>query len=260
MKPVEIIEPKCPLVLAMPHSGTYVPEDIRAHLNEAGQTLSDTDWHIDRLYAALLPDAGVVKANFHRYVIDANRNPENVSLYPGQNTTALCPVTDFAGQPIWRDGAEPDEQEIARRLQQFYTPYHNALSAMLEQVRERYGYAILYDCHSIRSQLPFLFEGELPVLNIGTNDGKSCAAQIENIAVDICKASGFSTVLNGRFKGGWTTRYYGRPAENIHAIQMEIAQCAYMQEQEPWAYQQEKAERLRADLKKLLSALHDLSL
>lgn len=221
-----------PVILAMPHGGTFVPDDIFARLNARGQELADTDWHIDQLYAGLLPSATVVAAHFHRYVIDANRGPDDASLYPGQNTTGLCPVTDFDGQPIWLD--PPDADDIAARKATYHAPYHAALAEQIERIRALHGGVILYDCHSIRSNIPFLFDGTLPIFNIGTNAGASCAQAVSDAVFAPCFAP---KVLNGRFKGGWTTRYYGQPEQGVHAIQMEIAQRAYLTaEQAPWAY------------------------
>lgn len=260
MNVVKITKGTSPIILAMPHSGTWLPDDIRAKLNERGQKLQDTDWHIPTLYAALLPEATVIQANFHRYLIDANRDPEGVSLYPGQNTTGLCPLIDFDNKPIWQKNAEPDEAEITRRITEFHTPYHRAIEQELQRAKAQHGYAILYDCHSIRSEVEFLFEGILPSLNIGTNGGETCANEIEKITLDICKSSPYSTVLNGRFKGGWTTRHYGNPADNIHAIQMEITQRDYMNEAEPFAYDATKADALRATLRTLLTTLETLKL
>ena len=168
MNPVEVKRGEGPLVLGLPHTGTYVPEDIFARLTPLGQTLSDTDWHIDRLYDGLLDGVTTVRANFHRYVIDANRDPSGASLYPGQNTTGLVPMTDFDGRPLWLE--EPDETEIEARRLEWYAPYHAALQAELERVRAIHGVAILYDCHSIRSNIPYLFEGTLPDFNIGRLD------------------------------------------------------------------------------------------
>ena len=259
MNLVEITQPNCPIVLAMPHSGTFVPEGIMNRLNDNGRALKDTDWHVDKLYDGLLPEAGIVKANFHRYVIDANRSPEDSNLYPGQNTTTLCPTTDFEGAPIWRDGMEPNEDDLKQRIHAFHAPYHQALRNMLDKVKTIYGYAILYDCHSICSELPFLFEGTLPTLNIGTNDGKSCATQIEKAVAECCLASNFESVVNGRFKGGWTTRHYGTPDTGIHAIQMEIAQSAYMEEEAPWTYLPKRADTLRNHLADLLLQLNNIT-
>lgn len=214
VNPVEIIQGDGPIVLGMPHVGTFVPDEIRAHLNPRGQMLTDTDWHIERLYDGLLPGVSVVRATFHRYVIDANRPPSGESLYPGRNTTGLVPLTDFDGQPLW--DTEPDAAEIDRRRAAFHAPYHRALQAELERVRARHGVAILYDCHSIRSHIPFLFEGKLPDFNIGTDLGKTCAPEIEAAAVEVTQnATGYTSILNGRFKGGWTTRHYGRDRKSV---------------------------------------------
>ncbi|MCV0426914.1 MAG: N-formylglutamate deformylase [Roseibium sp.] len=261
MQPVEIFRGDSPVVLGVPHSGTFVPAEIEARLNAIGRKLADTDWHVDRLYSGLLPGATMVRANFHRYVIDANRDPEGVSLYPGQNTTTLCPTTDFDGRPIYLEGKEPAEAEIKERRLAWHAPYHSALKAELERVKARHGIAILYDCHSIRSVVPFLFEGTLPDFNTGTNNGKTCAPEIEAMVSDRTKtAEGYTSVLNGRFKGGWTTRHYGRPGEGFHAIQMELAQKTHLAtEDTPFAYDTAKAEKLRLHLKDILTALETLA-
>ncbi|MDQ2066029.1 N-formylglutamate deformylase [Xinfangfangia sp. CPCC 101601] len=258
MKPVEVQQGDSPIILGLPHTGTFLPENIRAALNPRGQVLADTDWHIERLYDQLLPGATTVRATFHRYVIDANRGPEDESLYPGQNTTGLVPLTDFDGHPIWE--REPDAAEVAARLKLWHAPYHAALRAEIERVRARHGVAILYDCHSIRSVIPFLFEGALPDFNIGTVGGQSCAPQIEAETLRICQATGRSTVLNGRFKGGWTTRHYGKPETGVHAIQMELAQSTHLaSELPPYAYDPERAASLRVPLAELLASLAALA-
>jgi N-formylglutamate deformylase len=258
MSVVETLRGSSPVILGLPHTGTEVPPDIWAKLNEEGKKLRDTDWHIHRLYEGLPTNATTVRATFHRYVIDANRDPTGASLYPGQNTTGLVPLTDFDDQPIWIEGAEPDGAETARRLEQFHQPYHDALAAEIDRVKALHGIAVVYDCHSIRSVVPYLFEGELPVFNIGTNEGTTCARAMEVIAYEFAASSPYSTVLNGRFKGGWTTRHYGRPADGVHAIQMEIAQRAYLAaEQEPWAYDAAKAERLRRWLRDILAVIEE---
>lgn len=255
MTPVTLHQGSSPIVLGLPHTGTYVPDAIKAKLNNTGRALADTDWHIDRLYESLLDGATTVRANFHRYVIDANRDPEGVSLYPGQNTTTLVPLTDFDGRNIW--DTPPSDEDIQARRQAFHAPYHAALQAELTRVHALHGIAILYDCHSIRSNIPFLFEGTLPDLNIGTNQGTTCAPEIELAVHDICSAAPeYSNVLNGRFKGGWTTRHYGRPSEGFHAIQMEIAQSAYLStETPPWDYNDARAAPLRAYLSGILKTL-----
>lgn len=260
MKPVEVSRGEGPLVLGLPHTGTWLPDDIRQKLNERGRLLADTDWCVDRLYEGLLPGATTVRASFHRYVIDANRPPDDESLYPGQNTTGLVPTTDFDGEPIWIE--EPDAEAIDARRVAYHAPYHAALAAELERVRSRHGIAILYDCHSIRSHIPFLFEGVLPDLNIGTANGTTCDARFEQAVTEICaRADGYSSILNGRFKGGWTTRRYGRPAEGLHAIQMELAQSTHLESEEPpFSYSEAKAARLRPLLADILNRLADLAL
>ncbi|WP_170427660.1 N-formylglutamate deformylase [Ruegeria arenilitoris] len=250
-----------PIVLGQPHGGTHVPDEIAPRLNGTGRGLTDTDWHINRLYQGLLANVTVVQSHVHRYVIDANRDPAGVSLYPGQNTTTLVPLTDFDGQPIWIEGQEPSDDEVEARRIKYHTPYHDALREELDRVRSKHGVAILFDCHSIRSLIPFLFDGELPVFNTGTNDGQACAPAIEQAVDDTAyRAEGFTSVLNGRFRGGWTTRHYGRPAKGIHAIQMEIAQRAYMDESPPWEWREDRAAKLRPHLKTMLTRLNDLAL
>ncbi|MGJ8546835.1 MAG: N-formylglutamate deformylase [Sulfitobacter sp.] len=259
MMPVEVSQGTGPIVLGLPHTGTYVPPEIFAKLNTGGRGLDDTDWHIHQLYADLLPGATTVRATFHRYVIDANRDPAGGSLYPGQNTTDLVPLTDFDGQDIWQ--IPPSAAEIAQRRAEFHAPYHAALEAELARVHALHGCAILYDCHSIRSGIAFLFDGTLPDFNIGTNMGATCAPEIQSAVQDICAAvQGYSSTLNGRFKGGWTTRHYGRPAAGFHAIQMELAQSTYLaDETAPWTYDLGKAAALRPHLAKILRELAALA-
>lgn len=251
---IEVNRGQSPLILGLPHTGTEIPAEVARHLNARGLGLSDTDWHIHRLYADLVAEVTSVRTRVHRYVIDVNRDPEGVSLYPGQNTTTLVPLTDFDGNPIWR--TEPDAAEIARRRETYHAPYHAALTAEMERVTAIHGFAILYDCHSIRGDIPFLFAGRLPDFNLGTNEGETCAPAIERLAVDGCqRAVGYTWVLNGRFKGGWTTRHYGRPHQGWHAIQMELAQATYCDERPPWRYDPARADRMRGHLKTILTDL-----
>ena len=258
MTPVEVTRGTGPVVLGMPHMGTWLPEDVFARLNPRGQALADTDWHIDRLYAGLLEGATTVRATFHRYVIDANRDPAGVSLYPGQNTTTLVPMTDFDGEPIWNQ--PPSTQDIATQQAAFHSPYHAALAEQIARVKARHGVAILFDCHSIRSRIPFLFDGVLPDLNVGTNDGLTCAALVQDAVWQACEGSEFSAVLNGRFKGDWTTRHYGQPEAHVHAIQLELAQSTYLTAEEPpWSYDNDKALKLRGLLRDILTSLADLA-
>ncbi len=260
MTPVEVIRGDGPIVLGLPHTGTWLPDGVRDRLNTRGLGLADTDWHVERLYHGLLQGATMVRATFHRYVIDANRDPAGQSLYPGLNTTGLVPLTDFDGEDIWN--APPTEAEIGARVETYHAAYHAALQAELERVRALHGVAILYDCHSIRSRIPFLFDGALPDLNIGNNHGVTCHRAIETAVYGLCLADDrYSTVLNGRFKGGWTTRHYGRPNENIHAIQMELAQSTYLAaEAPPWDYDSTAADSLRPLLARMLGRLAHLAL
>ncbi len=257
MSVVEVHRGTLPLVLAFPHTGTFVPPDILSRLNSEGRKLRDTDWHVHRLYEGLVPGASVVRAWFHRYVIDANRDPSGKSLYPGQNTTGLVPLVDFDNRAIWQTGAAPGAGEIAERLERFHRPYHAALLGELERVRDRHGYVILYDCHSIRSPLPFLFQGALPDLNVGDNGGHTCSPAVRGAVMDVCAGQNrFSYVLNGRFKGGWTVRHYGRPGQNVHAIQMELSQHTYLDmRDDAFAYDADRAALLRPVLKAILDAL-----
>ena len=259
MTPVEVMRGDGPVVLGMPHVGTHVPPPVWDRLNDRGRALADTDWHIDRLYADLVPGATVVRGVVHRYVVDVNRDPSGESLYPGQATTGLVPLTDFDGASIWSREPGDDDREVWREA--VHRPYHAALSAEVARVRERHGAALLWDCHSIRSRIPFLLEGRLPDLNIGTYDGRSCGAEVEAAAHEFAASSPFSTVLNGRFKGGWTTRAYGRPGEGVHAVQMEIAQSSYLsREAPPWTYDEGKAARLRRWLSEIIEAARDAAL
>ena len=253
---VEVVKGESPLVLGLPHTGTDLPVEAAARLNEDGLALADTDWHIHELYDRLVPDVTTVRTTIHRYVIDVNRDPAGASLYPGQNTTGLCPVTDFDGRQIYLQGQEPDANEVERRRVTYHDPYHVALAGELDRVRSKHGYAMLYDCHSIRSVIPYLFDGTLPELNIGTNSGASCSLAVQEAAHEFAASSPFTTVLNGRFKGGWTTRHYGRPDSGIHAVQMELAQHTYLEkESPPWDYDTRKSDRLRPWLKDILDAI-----
>ncbi len=259
MNPVEVVRGDGPIVLGLPHTGTYVPDDILADLNERGRGLDDTDWHIHRLYDGLLPHVSTVRATFHRYVVDANRDPSGLSLYPGQNTTGLVPLTDFDGKDIWTNA--PGAAAVEARRVAFHAPYHAALEAEMQRVKGLHGVAILYDCHSIRSNIPFLFAGTLPDFNIGTNLGTTCSPIVQTAIEEVCAAAdGYSSVTNGRFKGGWTTRHYGRASEGLHAVQMELAQSSYLSaEASPWTYDDVKADKLRVHLISILTKLAELA-
>lgn len=258
----DVVDVSCgdsPLILGLPHTGTYVPRDIFDKLNETGKRLADTDWHVHRLYEGLVDNVTSVRALFHRYVIDGNRDPSGASLYPGQNTTELCPTTDFDDNDIYRNGKAPGPDEIEARRVRFHQKYHDTLAAQITRITARHGFAILYDCHSIRSHIPHLFDGKLPDFNIGTFDGKSCGVHVAETVKTICAAAtDYTHVVNGRFKGGWTTRHYGDPDNNVHAIQMELTQSTYMQEHDPWAYLPQTADKIRPILRAVLTGLSQL--
>ena len=246
-----------PLIIDFPHSGVLVPPALEANLTPAARVRPDTDWHVEKLYAfAHGSGATLVIATHSRYVVDLNRDPRGVSLYPGADVTELCPTTTFANEPIWSEGAAPNAADVAARRAQFFDPYHATLHAEIERVRARHGYAVLLDAHSIRSEVPRFFAGRLPDLNLGTANGASCAPALEAIAAGVlAHAPGFSHVVNGRFKGGYVTRHYGAPATTIHALQLEIAQACYMDERPPYPWDPQRASALVAVLTRLVDAL-----
>jgi len=253
-----------PLIVSLPHTGTDIPPEIERRLVSPALARKDTDWWIDRLYdfAAGL-GATVIHTAMSRTVVDVNRDPSGASLYPGQATTELCPTTTFDGEPLYRQGEEPSEGEIAERRTTYFEPYHRALAHEIERLRAMHPCIVLYDCHSIRSVIPRLFEGELPNFNIGTNGGASCDPALERLVEECCADSAFSYVVNGRFKGGWITRRYGRPGDGVHAIQMELACRGYMDEPIgsvtadtwPTPYDPARAEAMRTILKRLLESV-----
>ena len=242
-----------PLLVSMPHVGTYVPPELAARMTDAALVLADTDWHVDRLYDFLDGLGTSVLCPTHsRYVVDLNRPPDGTNLYPGQDTTALVPPDTFAREPIYRPGEAPDEREIPGRVSQYWRPYHDALQRELERIRAAHGYALLWDAHSIASELPRFFSGRLPDLNFGTAAGASCAPAIEAAVFEEARRAAYSAVLNGRFKGGYITRAYGRPAERVHAMQLELSQRTYMNEPRPFEFREDLAGQLRPVLRRLL--------
>lgn len=234
-----------PLLISIPHAGTYVPPEMAADFTATAKATPDTDWHVERLYdfAGAL-GAHIIIATHSRYVVDLNRDPAGNKLYPGQFNSGLCPTETFARQPIY-SGATPDEAKIESRIKKYWQPYHDKITATLAAIKSSHGHAILFDAHSIESKVPALFEGILPTLNLGTADGTSCQQKLAETALSHCQKSGYSHVLNGRFKGGYITRHYGRPDDKIDAIQLEIAQSSYMDEGAPYRYDEVKAAKLK---------------
>jgi N-formylglutamate deformylase len=243
-----------PLLVSLPHDGTALPEDIAARMTPQARRVPDTDWHVARLYAfARELGASLLVPAYSRYVVDLNRPPDDVSLYPGQNTTGLCPLVQFSGEPVYREGEAPQPDEIAARVERYWKPYHAALAAEIERLRGLHGRVVLWEGHSIRSVVPFLFEGRLPDFNLGTAGGASCSPALQQRLAGVLAAERERThVVNGRFKGGYITRHYGRPAAGVDAVQLELAQLNYMDE-DTFEYRPERAAPTQAILRRLLA-------
>lgn len=221
-----------PLLISLPHDGSEIPPALAQRMTASAQQAPDTDWFVSRLYdfgKAL--GASMLVPRYSRYVVDLNRPPDDVSLYPGQNTTGLCPTIQFSGAPVYVDGQSPDSREIAARIERYWQPYHAALRDELQHLRSEHERVVLWEGHSIRGRLPFLFDGQLPDFNLGTASGSSCTSRTQAAIESVLSAqSDYSWISNGRFKGGYNTRYYGQPAEGIEAIQLELVQGNYMDE------------------------------
>jgi N-formylglutamate deformylase len=253
--PFHFIQGQVPLLISMPHVGTDIPDDVAASMNPVAALKADTDWHLPLLYnmrEAL--GASSIHAQYSRYLIDLNRPSDDMNLYPGQDTTGLCPIDTFAKEALYQSGQNPDAKEIQRRVQTYWQPYHQQLQAELQRLRDLHGIAILWDAHSIASQVPRFFNGRLPDLNFGTADQKSCASGLQDALANVMAQHGapYTHVFNGRFKGGHITRHYGQPANNIHAVQLEMSQCVYMDESYPFTYRAEVAAQIQPLLNKLL--------
>jgi N-formylglutamate amidohydrolase len=248
-----------PLVIDVPHAGTHVPPDIAQRLTPIARTVPDTDWHVEKLYAfAAAAGATLMTATHSRFVIDLNRNPAGVALYAGADNTELCPTRTFGNDPIYGEGTLPDAAEVALRRAAYFDPYHAALAAEIERVRAIHGYAVLLDGHSIRAEVPRFFAGRLPDFNLGTADGASCAPNLQAVAADVLASSArFTHIVNGRFKGGYVTRHHGAPARGVHALQLEMAQSAYMNEAPPYRWDAAFAAPLGEVLARLVDALID---
>jgi len=255
----EFNQGRIPLLVSMPHVGTDIPDDIAARMAPCATERADTDWHLKQLYGFLAEmGASTIAARWSRYVIDLNRPPEDTNLYPGLSTTGLCPVDTFGSEPLYREGEQPGEQEVQGRLARYWQPYHSQLRAELDRMLALHGRVVLWDAHSIASVVPRFFEGRLPDLNFGTAQGTTCDSAMEAAIIGVAKAQdAFSVAVNGRFKGGHITRHYGQPAMNVHAIQLEMCQCLYMDESAPFAYRPERAALVQPLLRKLTGAAVD---
>jgi N-formylglutamate amidohydrolase len=250
-----------PLIVDVPHAGTHLPPEIAERLTPMARTVPDTDWHVEKLFAfARSSGATLMVATHSRYVVDLNRDPTGTALYPGADNTELCPTRTFANEAIYAPDAAPKAEEIHARRARYFDPYHAALAAEIERVRARHGRAVLLDAHSIRREVPRFFAGPLPDLNLGTADGASCASQAQAAAaLVLAGAAGFTSVVNGRFKGGYVTRHYGQPSRQVHALQLETAQACYMDEAPPYRWDSARAAELVAVLERLVGALTDWS-
>ncbi len=243
-----------PLLISIPHDGRHIPPEIAKGMTAVGKAIPDTDWHVARLYAfAGELGASVLTANYSRYVVDLNRSASDEALYAGQVSTGLCPGASFAGEPIYSPGKQPDERENRTRVQAYWQPYHERLVSALDEIRARFGYALLWDAHSIPGEVPLLFRGRLPDLNIGTNAGRSCDSTTELAVAGVAEASAYSSVVNGRFKGGYITRQYGKPDNDVHAIQLELVQSCYMDEKS-FRYDDARAATLGETIRQMLRA------
>lgn len=245
-----------PLLISMPHVGTHIPDALLRRMMPIARTVPDTDWHLERLYDfADELGASVLAGTHSRYVIDLNRPPDDTNLYPGKDTTGLCPIDTFAKLPLYRMGEEPDATEMRHRVGAYWKPYHAKLAEELARIRRAHGGALLWEAHSIASEVPRFFPGRLPEFNLGTADGGACTPEVGTRLLDIARAAeGYTAVLNGRFKGGYNTRTYGRPAQGVQAVQLELTQLTYMDEPPPFGFREDRAAKVRPHLKALLAA------
>ncbi|MBB3220573.1 N-formylglutamate deformylase [Pseudoduganella umbonata] len=245
-----------PLLVSMPHVGTAIPDDIAAAMTPAALPKADTDWHLRELYGfARDIGASTLAAHWSRYVIDLNRPADNTNLYPGQDTTGLCPLDTFGREPLYQPGRAPDDAEVRRRLALYWQPYHERLRAELGRLLDRHGRVVLWEAHSIASVVPRFFEGKLPDLNFGSADGASCDPALMDVVTAAARADGRYTIaVNGRFKGGHITRTHGRPGVGIHALQLEMCQSTYMDETAPFGYRPDLAAQVQPLLRRMLEA------
>jgi N-formylglutamate deformylase len=257
MEPYRFTPGTVPLLVSMPHVGTNIPDTIAPRMTAAARGVPDTDWHVDRMYYFVEAlGAASIAATHSRFVIDLNRPPDGTPLYPGASNTELCPTSLFDDTPIYQDGQAPSQTEIAGRIEEYWRPYHQRLETELAAMQAKHGIALLFDAHSIRSMVPRFFDGRLPDINLGTGGGNSADPALAAAAIEAAAdADGYTSVLNGRFKGGYITRQYGRPDKNIHAIQLELTQITYMEEEPPFRFRDDRADAVRPALRRIVEAL-----
>ena len=256
---------RTPLLVSLPHAGTVIPSPLLAAMQPRAIEVEDTDWYLDRLYAFVTDmGASLIVPRYSRYVVDLNRPSDNQPMYAGANNTELCPTRFFTGEALYREGCAPSAVDVARRVQRYWQPYHDALRDELARLRAEHGHAVLFDGHSIKSQLPWLFEGKLPDLNLGTASGTACAPSLRDALAAVLQAPPeapaqvpYSVAVDGRFKGGHITRHYGRPHDGVHAVQLEKCWSTYMREVPPYAWHAARAEQLQPLLRRLVQAMLD---
>ncbi len=246
-KTYDFIEGRCPVFISMPHSGVDIPAEIEIRMTSSAKEKTDTDWYLEQLYDfAAARGYFLISPIYNRYLIDLNRSEEDTNLYPGQDTTSLCPTSQFDKQSVYLQGKEPDKSEIKKRIEQYWRPYHQKIDSVLHNLKVQFGGAVLFEAHSIKSEVPRFFEGKLADFNFGNNDNRSCSPDLMQ-SIDEWIPQGYSKVINGRFKGGYITRAYGNPTNNIHSIQLELSQATYMNE-EQLSYNSDKAQVVQKQL------------
>ncbi|WP_448565061.1 N-formylglutamate deformylase [Thalassotalea ganghwensis] len=249
-----LVEGNVPLLISMPHNGQDIPKEIAAKMTDYAKQVPDTDWYKDKLYDfAKALGAYLIIPHYSRYVVDLNRDPDGVNLYPGANSTELCPTTAFNLSPLYLDGYLPSASEVSRRVELYWRPYHSQLQTTLNKMKEKFGCAVLLEAHSILSEVPRFFEGQLPDFNFGNADGKSCAVSLLEQITSLDFAP-YSMVSNGRFKGGYITRAYGNPTHGVHALQLELSQRTYLNEQ-TFAYNEQLATKVKPKLEAIVETL-----
>jgi len=250
-----------PLLVSLPHAGTVIPSPMLAAMQPRARELEDTDWFLDRLYAFVTGmGASLIVPRHSRYVVDLNRPSDNRPMYAGANNTELCPTRFFTGEPLYLDGHAPSQAEVAQRVAGYWQPYHDALRDELARLKAEHGHAILFDGHSIKSELPWLFEGKLPDLNLGTADGTACAPSLRDALAAVLRLQEhYSFAVDGRFKGGHITRHYGQPLHGIHAVQLEKCWSTYMRELPPLDWHAARAEQLQPLLRQMVQTMLDWS-
>ena len=262
MDPVfELIAGSRPVLVSLPHVGTMIPDALKPLYVPRALQVEDTDWHLDQLYGFVRAlGASLIVPRYSRFVIDLNRPPENTPMYSGANNTELCPTRFFSGDPIYQEGCAPSASDIDARRETWWRPYHRALEAEMTRLHVLHGHAVLFDGHSIKSHLPWLFDGKLPDLNLGTASGSSCAPALRHSLAQVLQSQqDFTQVVDGRFKGGHITRSYGRPQAGWHAVQLEMCWSTYMREEPPYLLDAKRVERISPVLQALITAMLDWS-